>query len=124
MTNENFVAHLSTWSDGELNGAAMCWIAFPKQKKNVESGKLSTNDVRKRTNPRPKTSARVKFRQRFTQPPTVQAALNMIDAAGNADLRVDLKIENIDREGFTWILETWDDSTLYAAGASWIALGY
>ncbi|KAK4548660.1 hypothetical protein LTR36_009571 [Oleoguttula mirabilis] len=125
VNSEGFSAHLNTWGDdGELHGAAMCWIAFPKRKKNVDSGRFSTNDVRKRTNPRPKTTSKVKFKQRFTKVPTVLAALNMIDAAGNADLRVKLSITEVDLEGFRWTLETWDDSTLYGAGASWIALGF
>lgn len=121
---EGFTAHLNTWDDGELNGAALCWIAFARRKRHVDSGRLSTTDVRKRTQPRPKTSARVKFRQRFEVVPTVLAALNMMDAAGNADLRVHLTIDSVDREGFRWTLESWNDSTLYAASASWIALGY
>ncbi|KAK5125358.1 hypothetical protein LTR85_000467 [Meristemomyces frigidus] len=124
VTTEGFTGHLNTWDDGELHGAAMCWIAFPKRKKHVDSGRFSTNDVRKRTSPRPKTSAKVKFKQRFQRVPTVLAALNMIDAAGNADLRVKLSITEVDLEGFRWTLETWDDSTLYGAGASWIALGF
>ena len=124
VTSESFMAHLNTWDDGELNGAAMCWIAFPKRKAKVDSGKFSTTEVRKRTDPRPKTSAKVKFKRKFDKVPTVLAALNMVDAAGNADLRVKLSVNEVDREGFQWTFETWDDSTLYAAGASWIALGF
>lgn len=124
VTSDGFVAHINTWDDGELNGAAMCWIAFPRRKKHVDSGRFSTNDVRKRTTPRPKTTARVRFRQRFDRVPTVLAAVSMIDAAGNASLRVKLSITEVDLEGFRWTLETWDDSTLYAASASWIALGF
>jgi len=123
VEGQSFTAHLDTWDDGELNGAAMCWIAFPKRKRNVDSGSFSTHDVRKRTDPRAKTSARVNFQQRFGNVSTVLAALNMLDAAGNADLRDSVNISEVDREGFRWTLETWGDSTLYAAGASWIALG-
>ena len=121
---DDFVAHLNTWDDGELNGAAMFWIAFPKGKGHVDSGSFSTTSVRKRSDPRPKTTAKVKFKQKFERVPTVLAALNMIDAAGNADLRVKLEIREVNREGFRWTLATWDDSTLYAASASWIALGF
>jgi len=124
ITPEGFTAHLNTWDNGELHGAAMCWIAFPKRKLHVDSGRFSTTDVRKRTDPRPRTTAKVKFKQRFRVVPTVLAALSMIDAAGNADLRVNLSVSEVTREGFRWTLETWDDSTLYAAGASWIALGF
>lgn len=124
VRTDGFSAHINTWADGELNGAGMCWIAFPRGKKHVDCGKFSTNDVRKRTDPRVLTTAKVKFKQRFDKTPTVLAALNMLDCAGNADLRVKLAISDVNREGFKWTLETWDDSTLYAAGASWIALGF
>lgn len=124
ISSEGFTAHLNTWDDGELNGAAMCWIAFPRHKKHVDSGRFSTLDIRKRSSPRPRTTAKVRFKQRFDKVPTVLAALNLIDAAGNADLRVKVSISEVDREGFRWTLETRDDSTLYAAGASWIALGF
>ncbi|KAK0276339.1 hypothetical protein LTR35_010664 [Friedmanniomyces endolithicus] len=121
---EGFTAHLNTWDNGELHGAAMCWIAFPKLKPHVDSGRFTTTDVRKRTDPRPKTSSRVKFKQRFAVVPTVLTALSMLDTAGNADLRVRVSVSEVSREGFRWTLETWGDSTLYAAGASWIALGF
>ncbi|KAK5757623.1 hypothetical protein LTS12_012225 [Elasticomyces elasticus] len=126
VDEQGFTAHLNTWDNGELHGAAMCWVAFPKRKPHVDSGRFSTNDVRKRTDPRPKTTAKVKFKQRFEVVPTVLSALSMVDAAGNADLRVKVSVSEVTREGFKWTLETWDDSTLYAAGASWsvIALGF
>ncbi|KAF2172085.1 hypothetical protein M409DRAFT_17327 [Zasmidium cellare ATCC 36951] len=123
INTESFLAHINTWDNGRMPGAALCWIAFPKGKKNVDSGRFSTKDVRKRTNPRPKTTSRIKFKKRFEKAPTVLAAITMMDAAGNADLRIKLNISNVDKDGFTWTFETWDDSTLYAASAHWIALG-
>ncbi|EME48754.1 hypothetical protein DOTSEDRAFT_67705 [Dothistroma septosporum NZE10] len=123
INTESFLAHLSTWHSGRMPGAALCWIAFPKSKRSAESGCISTNHVRKRTDPRPITTAVVKFKKTFERPPTVIAAINMIDAAGNADLRIKLAISKVTKEGFRWTFETWDDSTLYAASAHWIALG-
>jgi hypothetical protein len=120
---DGFLAHLNTWDDGLLHGAAMCWIAFPKSKRNVDCGKFSTMDVRKRTNPRLQTRGKVRFRRAFENVPLVIVALSMIDAAGNADLRVNVMVEDVGREGFGWVIGTWGDSTLYAAGGSWIALG-
>ncbi|KAK3114567.1 hypothetical protein LTR53_006976 [Teratosphaeriaceae sp. CCFEE 6253] len=124
ITPEGFTAHLNTWDNGELHGAALCWIAFPKQKLHVDSGRFSTTDVRKRTDPRMKTKGVVKFKRRFQVVPTVLAALSMIDAAGNADLRVNLSVSDVTRESFKWTLETFEDSTLYTAAASYIALGF
>jgi len=117
--------HIDTWGDSILNGAAMCWITFPRDKKKVDSGSFSTSDVRPWHEARAKNSKRVRFKEGwFRKPPTVLVALNMFDMAGNADLRVRVDVDDVDAEGFTWHLDTWDDSTLYAAGASWIALGF
>lgn len=124
ITDESFVAHLDTWDQGILNGAAMCWIAFPRDKKHVDSGIFSTHDVRKIYDPRAKNSKRVKFKQKFGRKPTVLVALNEINMAGNADLRVKAYVDEVDHSGFRWHLDSWSESTLYAASASWIALGF
>ncbi|KAK4552473.1 hypothetical protein LTR86_010316 [Recurvomyces mirabilis] len=124
ITPAGFTAHLNTWDNGSMSGAAMCWIAFPASKRHVDSGRFSTNDVRKRTQPRERTMGRVRFGKKFEVVPTVLAALNAVDVAGNADLRVRVRVEEVSKEGFRWYLQTWGDSTVYSAGASWIALGF
>ncbi len=125
VTAASFVARLDAWGDTLLNGAAMCWIAFPRSKKRVASGRFSTMDVRPWNDPRPRNSKRIEFPPgTFERPPTVLVALNMLDMAGNADLRIRADAEDVDAKGFTCRLDTWEDSTLYAASASWIALGF
>jgi len=125
ISKSGFTAHIDTWADSIMNGAAMCWIAFPKRKANVASGSFNTMDVRSWSNPKPNNSATVKFAEGvFKKPPTVLVALNMLDMAGNADLRISANVDNVTKDGFRWHLDTWEDSTLYAAGASWIALGF
>jgi len=54
----------------------------------------------------------------------VLAALNMLDMAVNSDLRIRVDIDEVTSRGFRWHLDTWDDSTLYSAAASWIAIGF
>jgi hypothetical protein len=119
-----------------LSGAAMCWIAFPAHKKNVDSGSFGTmggsgsdsdsnsdsdsadNDAAGGSVRRiemyeaeqraPRTTGRVRFRAgAFERVPTVLVALNMLDVAGDADLRIRVEVEDVDREGFTWRLESW-----------------
>ena len=167
VTKKGFVAHLDTWGDGVMNGAAMAWIAFPAEKKRVASGVVRTTDVRSWGNPRPRNSGWVRFPERLFPPPrrkeenvddveetqgedgsvvvngvangeavvnekgrekeqkpTVLIALKMLDMAGNADLRIKTYATDVTKEGFRWHLDTWDDSTLYAAEASWVALGF
>ncbi|KAG9546347.1 hypothetical protein KCU61_g9122, partial [Aureobasidium melanogenum] len=128
VSRKGFTAHIDTWGDSLLYGGAMCWIAFPKRKRYVQAGSFQTGDVRSWSNPIPETSSQVKFEEgvfKSHRPaPTVLCALNFIDMAGNADLRVSVDVNDVDTQGFRWSLKTFEDSTLYAAGASWIALGF
>jgi hypothetical protein len=160
---------LNTWGDDAaiLDGAAMCWIAFPADKNLVESGTFGVgrweekeeveeadnddeneeetglrkwkNDDGEKVRGR---RGRVKFKKNwFPRVPTVVVALNMLDMGGNSDLRIRTVVEDVSREGFSWRIETWvrydlsslhssiltygqGNSKLYAAGVSWIALGF
>ncbi|KAK8211482.1 hypothetical protein M8818_003135 [Zalaria obscura] len=161
ISTSGFTAHIDTWSDSVMDGAAMDWIAVPRGKKWVASGGFATGDVRSWSDPRSRNRGSVKFpgklfasassvasgqgeanglvkgekvdggdvdgsvneRERERKP-RVFCALNMLDMAGNADLRVKVYADEIGGEGFRWHLDSWGDSTLYAAGASWIALGF
>jgi len=118
---------LETWGDGaSINGAAMCWIVLPQSKKQVDCGTFGF-DVFGSGNSKSGAVMRghVTFKDGwFEREPKVLAALNMFDAKGDADLRVEVKVEEVTRDGFTWRLDTWEDSTLNAASASWIALGF
>jgi hypothetical protein len=108
VTEKNAIFHLDTWGDSVLHGAAMCWIAFPKNKKKVDCGTFSTSDVRSWYDPRSVNRKRIRFKEGwFKKPPVVLVALNMLDMAGNSDLRVRVDATDVDNEGFTWHLDTW-----------------
>jgi hypothetical protein len=125
LRTDSVAFHLDTWGDCNLNGAALCWIAFSKGKKRVDCGSFSTSDVRPWHVARSENSQSVNFKKGwFDKPPIVLVALNNLDMAGNADLRIRVDATDIDKDGYTWHLESWGNSTLYATGASWIALGF
>lgn len=108
ITEKNAIFHIDTWGDSVLHGAAMCWIAFPKNKKRVDCGSFSTSDVRPWYDPRSRNKKRIRFKEGwFKKPPVVLVALNMLDMAGNADLRLRVDATDVDNEGFTWHLDTW-----------------
>jgi hypothetical protein len=102
VTQSGFTAHIDTWGDSILNGAAMCFIAFPTSKRHVASGRFSTSDVRAWHDPRPSNSAVIKFKEPFRRPPVVLVALHAFDMAGNADLRIRVDADEVTEEGFRW----------------------
>lgn len=125
ITTTGFTANLNTWEDSTVLGAAMCWIAFPKDKRKVAGGHFYTNEVRPWTEPREKTSKQISFPPgRFKKPPVVLVALNELDMKGDKDLRIKVEATDITKDGFTWHLDTWDDSVLYGAGGGYVALGF
>jgi hypothetical protein len=67
----------------------------------------------------------VTFEHPFTRQPKVAVSLQKIDLqdiAANIH-RIAVRAENIRLEGFDLYFETWADSIVYNAGASWIAVG-
>ncbi|KAI9658263.1 MAG: hypothetical protein M1821_002396 [Bathelium mastoideum] len=120
-------ADVRSWGDPRERTSG--WVSFPgklyppprrkdlgggEDKENTGRGEgESENGIRK-----------VKVKEGEEQKPKVLIALKMLDMAGNADLRIKTYATDVTREGFRWHLDTWDDSTLYAAEASWIAMGF
>ncbi|PNS18727.1 hypothetical protein CAC42_5266 [Sphaceloma murrayae] len=121
VSRQGFTAHIDTWGESRMAGAAMCWIAFPGGKARVDSGEVSTLDVRSWSEGAEETRGEVKFGKRFEKKPTVLVALSMVDAKGEGDLKVLVEVEEVWREGFRWKFE---GEGLCAAGGSWIALGF
>lgn len=126
ITPQGFRMNLSTWGDSSLTGAGACWIAFPRAKKHVATGTISTSDVRSFSNPLQHNESSTKFPNGWFKrgKPTVLVALSSFDASGDTDLRLKAEVLETSKEGFRWSLDTWGDSTLFSAKANWIALGF
>ena len=71
----------------------------------------------------PKTSStRVKFAKPYTTAPRVVCALGLVDWCNNgANLRVNSYPEDITTDGFTAVLTTWHDTSMYSARINWTA---
>lgn len=75
-------------------------------------------------------SVRVEFKQTFKNRPQVFVALKKVDLGGSLSRGYDCPINRLlvrtereSKDGFNLIFETWDDSIVYGASASWIAVG-
>ncbi|NEP50549.1 MAG: hypothetical protein F6K65_17760 [Moorea sp. SIO3C2] len=83
----------------------------------VREGNLSKGDGRRRI------SGEKKFNTNFTSEPVVYIALNDIDSDNDENLRLKVDVTDVNREGFQYVLETWGDTRVYSANASWFAYG-
>ncbi|MGA9380592.1 MAG: H-type lectin domain-containing protein [Phormidium sp.] len=66
----------------------------------------------------------IRFSQGFIAPPNVVAALSYFDIIKVANSRLNVKVGEVDNNGFYFDLYTYWDTKVWAAGVSWIAYGY
>ncbi|MEM7213525.1 MAG: H-type lectin domain-containing protein, partial [Pseudomonadota bacterium] len=65
----------------------------------------------------------VSFPDPFSQPPTVQLSIAVIDADTSRNLRLDLHTEDVTSDGFTAVVHTWSDTRIGRLQLNWTAIG-
>ena len=123
VTARGFLLHLDTWADTVLHAARAAWVAYPSDKPGVVSGSFGTQDVRPSHEPQLSNSGRVVFPcHAFRKAPSaVFVALNSLDVDTCHNLRLKLRMDSVSEDGLSWYIDSWADTILYSAGASYIA---
>ncbi|WBU54804.1 H-type lectin domain-containing protein [Paracoccus sp. SCSIO 75233] len=65
----------------------------------------------------------VRFKDAFRSPPVVTVGLSMWDIDTKANQRLDIRADEVNREGFTIVFRTWGDTQIARARAQWMAIG-
>ncbi|HKP51471.1 MAG TPA: H-type lectin domain-containing protein [Chloroflexia bacterium] len=124
VTATGFTWHIDTWGDSVLYTGIASWIAYPANKANIFSGNCNTEDVRPFNQPQLNNSGRANFgSQVFATPPRILLAINSLDIDCQHNLRLKVSADSITNTGMTWHIDSWADTILYSAVASYIALG-
>lgn len=124
ITATSFTIHIDTWDDTVLFSGTASWIAYPADKANIYSGSFNTIDVRPSNPTQHMNSAYANFGTGvFSTPPRVILAINSIDISCKRNLRLEARASSVSAAGMTWHLNSWGDTNLYTAGASYIAIG-
>ena len=119
---EGFTLNIETWSDTIFYAARVGWIAYPEDREHIFSTSVNTMDVRPWYQPQPTQSREIGFNAvEFWKKPSVFIALNYLDIDCRANLRVNAYVDNVNTNGLVWRIDSWDDTILYAAGATIIA---
>jgi hypothetical protein len=122
VRRDGFALHVDTWADTKLYMAGATWMAYTSSRSDIASGTFNTNDIRSSDRPQPENSASVTFDASFEAPPRVFMALNNLDIDRSANARVRLSTEDVGPTGMSWHIDSWSDTKLYGAGASYIAM--
>lgn len=115
VTEDAMTIHLQSWSETSLYGAGCITLRADSDDPDFHIGQFQASGVK------PKASAQIQFERVFSSPPQVVVWLNILDMEKGKNWRVNATATDITAKGFTVNLETWDDTILYNASASWIA---
>ncbi|MFB2971482.1 H-type lectin domain-containing protein [Aerosakkonema sp. BLCC-F183] len=66
----------------------------------------------------------IRFEQGFSQPPQVVVGISYFDIIRKANSRLNVKVAEIDKNGFYFHLQTYLNTQIWAAGVNWLAYGY
>ncbi|KAK4182445.1 hypothetical protein QBC35DRAFT_172305 [Podospora australis] len=121
IKNNSADVHINTWADTTLYSAGCSWFHAAANSPEFQIGQWSTTDDHPWYEPRPKTEKRINFDWSYSATPKVLVWLNLVDMANNANWRVKAHVTDVTKDGFTLNLDTWANTSLYAASAAWIA---
>ncbi|KAK4192246.1 hypothetical protein QBC35DRAFT_484691 [Podospora australis] len=107
--------------DTTLYAAGATWFRHAASDPDFQSGHWSTQSHHPWNQPQTQTAKQITFDRAYSAPPKVIVWLTQLDMNNNANFRVRALISNITTTGFVLNLDTWSDSTLYVAAATWIA---
>lgn len=122
ITASNMAVHLDAWDDTALYAAGCTWLEDGQEEFQMQVGDFSTQELHPWHQPTQANKKWIQFPRAFSSTPKVIVWLKAVDMAKNFNYRVvAYPSPDISATGFTINIDTWTDSILYAADASWIA---
>lgn len=120
--NENrFRVHIDTCAGVHLHGAACTWLEVGANDLDLQFGGFSTLDDHSRIRPQTLTSRQIDFPRRYSAPPKVVVWLTAFDISREKNWRVKTYATDITATSFRIHIDSWSDTVLYAAAATWVA---
>ncbi|KAM0321787.1 hypothetical protein ACHAQA_009883 [Verticillium albo-atrum] len=129
VSEEEFVLNVDSWADTQLFNATPTWIEFSAADSAYEVGEFKTLDNRalgKLASPDGdgicRDTEHFDFPEdKFAEPPNILVWLSALDLDRANNWRVRAKVNNVTSTGFDLVIESWADTKLYSAAASWVA---
>lgn len=122
ITTANMSVHLDSWSNTALYAAGCTWLEDRQEESNIQVGNFSTTELHPWHQPTKTNSKWIRFPNAFPSAPKVVVWLKAVDMSKDFNWRVVAFASNdVSTTGFTININTWADSILYFAEASWIA---
>ncbi len=119
ISNDSFVVHTDTWADSTLYSAGATWLEVSgNNAQDFQVGEVSTKQPH---STELLNCKRIEFEHAYESPPKIVIWLKAVDLAKDHGWRIKAWASSIDKDGFTIHIDTWADTIMYSAAASWIA---
>jgi hypothetical protein len=122
ITSQGFAVHADSWGDTVLCSAGCSWLEVGAHDPGFQCGVFNTMEDHPWDKPQQKTARQIQFARPYAVPPKVVVWLNSVDLSSSHNWRVKVLATDVTTTGFVLHIESWADSVLYTAGATWIAL--
>lgn len=121
VISTGFKVSLNAWADTTLYSAGCIWLKVANDDPDYLTGVFNTQEDHPWNAPQANTTRRINFSRPYAAPPHVVVWLHALDMDRGANVRVRAHVSGVDAAGFTLHIDSWADSILYSAGATWIA---
>lgn len=121
ITTTGFTVGALSWGKSSFQNVGVNWIAVPADSEEFRAGTYCTLEVHPRDKLDQKHSRSLAFSSSIRDKPTVFTALNLIVMPESQNLRIKLNQDMISGNGFTWHIDAWSDTKIYAAEAAYVA---
>lgn len=117
-SSEFVKVNLATWDNSVLYSASASWLELNDEHEGWQHGSYNIRDYGKA---KKENWRRVSFEKTFKAPPKVVVFLSEVDMDCWRNWRLRAFATDITENGFTIHIDTWADSILYGASATWVA---
>lgn len=121
IQRDRFEIHLDSWHDTKLYGAGCSWLQLEADDKDFQYGSYNTIEDHPSSAEQMCNTRKIVFKRPYASPPQVVVWLTAFALGSGSSWRITSFATDVTAVGFTIHIDTWADSKLYRAAASWIA---
>ncbi|GJE84074.1 H-type lectin domain-containing protein [Phanerochaete sordida] len=121
VADDRAFVNMTVWPEVQHFGSGCSWLSIPPSDRDFQFGSYNTGEDRPSDTSQQSTSRRITFERRYIVQPKVTVWLTAVNCGPDKNPRVRVWADDITREGFTIHVDTWGDTDLWSAGASWLA---
>lgn len=118
---DRFRIHIDSWARSKFFSAGSTWFTVGEGDQEYQYGSFNTLEDHPWDEPQIRTSRSIRFVRPYDVAPVVVVWLNSLDLYRQNEWRLRASASDISSTGFTLHIDSFGDTILFGAGASWIA---